>query len=56
MSRWSLAPVLLVVWLLLWGEASVGNIVGGAIVISRLLWLLTARTLDADTDRISRGA
>ena len=37
MSRWSLAPVLLVVWLLLWGEASVGNIVGGAIVITALL-------------------
>ena len=31
-------------------------IVGGAIVISGLLWLLAARTLDADTDRISRGA
>jgi MFS family permease len=31
-------------------------IVGGAIVVSGLLWLLTARTLDADTDRISRGA
>lgn len=31
-------------------------IVGVAIVVSGLFWLLTARTLDADTDRISRGA
>lgn len=37
MSRWSLAPVLLAVWLLLWGEPSVGNIVGGVIVIAVLL-------------------
>lgn len=37
MSRWSLAPILLVVWLLLWGEPSVGNIVGGIIVIALLL-------------------
>lgn len=37
MSRWSLAPIMLVVWLLLWGEPSVGNIVGGLIVIVMLL-------------------
>jgi multicomponent Na+:H+ antiporter subunit E len=37
MSRWSLSPILLVVWLLLWGEPSVGNIAGGMIVIALLL-------------------
>ncbi len=30
-------------------------LVGGSIVVSGLLWLLAARTLDADTDRIARG-
>jgi len=39
MSRWSLSPILLVVWLLLWGEPSVGNIVGGVIVTALLLAL-----------------
>lgn len=39
MSRWALAPILLAVWLLLWGEPSVGNIVGGVIVIVMLLAL-----------------
>lgn len=37
MSPWSLAPVLLAVWLLLWGELSTGNVVGGALVIALLL-------------------
>lgn len=37
MSPWSLAPILLVVWLLLWGEPSVGNITSGVIVIAVLL-------------------
>jgi len=37
MSRWSLAPILLVVWLLLWGEPSVSNIASGVAVIAVLL-------------------
>lgn len=39
MSRWSLAPILLVVWLLLWGEPSVSNITSGVVVIALLLFL-----------------
>jgi multicomponent Na+:H+ antiporter subunit E len=37
MSRLSLAPILLVVWLLLWGEPSVSNIASGVVVIAVVL-------------------
>ena len=37
MSRLLLTPILMAVWLALWGEASVGNIVGGVIVIAVVL-------------------
>jgi multicomponent Na+:H+ antiporter subunit E len=37
MSPWSLAPVLLVVWLLLWGDLSAGNVIGGALIVALLL-------------------
>jgi multicomponent Na+:H+ antiporter subunit E len=37
MSRWSLSPILLAVWLLLWGEPSVSNIASGVAVIAVVL-------------------
>lgn len=37
MSRWSLSPILLIVWLLLWGEPSVSNIASGVAVIAVVL-------------------
>jgi multicomponent Na+:H+ antiporter subunit E len=37
MSRWALTPILLAVWLLLWGELSIGNVIGGLLVIGLLL-------------------
>lgn len=37
MRRWALSPLLLVVWLLLWGDVSIGNVVGGSLIIVLLL-------------------
>jgi multicomponent Na+:H+ antiporter subunit E len=37
MSRWSLSPILLAVWLLLWGEPSVSNIASGVVVVAVVL-------------------
>lgn len=40
MNRWALSVLLVVVWLLLWGEPSVGNIAGGVAVTVALLLAL----------------
>lgn len=45
MRRWALAPLLLVVWLLLWGDVSAGNVIGGSLVIVLLLVVFQVRLL-----------